>query len=240
MELWAAIDLLEGSAVTLVQGRADERTVWNESPLRLAGRWQDEGADGLHIIDLDAAFGTGSNEQTIRTIIKESSVPVQVGGGMRGAKTASSWLEAGAARVIVGTLAFSDPAAARGLVEAHGAERVVVAADYNREGMIVTRGWKESQGIPIVAAAQRLEGEGFRNLLTTAVGRDGMRSGPDVATVRELSLATRMRILASGGIRDLRDLAELDRAGAQGAVIGRALYEETISLAEAKKKEEVT
>ncbi|MDA4113478.1 MAG: 1-(5-phosphoribosyl)-5-[(5-phosphoribosylamino)methylideneamino] imidazole-4-carboxamide isomerase [Thaumarchaeota archaeon] len=235
MELWAAIDLMEGSAVTLVQGRADERTVWEESPLQLAKRWQDEGADGLHIIDLDAAFGRGSNAETVRRVIEGSKVPVQVGGGMRSAKVASGWLEAGAARVIVGTLAFSDPAAARGLVETHGAERVVVAADY-REGMIVTKGWKESQGIPIVAGARRLEGEGFRNLLTTAVGRDGMRSGPDVATVRELSLATRMKILASGGIRDLRDLVELERAGAQGAIIGRALYEETVSLSEARKK----
>jgi phosphoribosylformimino-5-aminoimidazole carboxamide ribotide isomerase len=235
MELWAAIDLMEGSAVTLVQGRADERTVWEESPLQLAKRWQDEGADGLHIIDLDAAFGRGSNAETIRRVIVESKVPVQVGGGMRSEKVASGWLEAGAARVIVGTLAFSDPAAARGLVETHGAERVVVAADY-REGMIVTKGWKESQGIPIVVGARRLEGEGFKNLLTTAVGRDGMRSGPDVATIRELSLATRMKILASGGIRDLRDLVDLERAGAQGAIIGRALYEETISLAEAKKK----
>jgi len=233
MELWAAIDLLEGSAVTLVQGKAHERTVWEKSPLQLAKRWQDEGADGLHIIDLDAAFDSGSNGETIRRVIKESRVPVQVGGGMRSANIASGWLEAGAARVIVGTLAFSDPAAARGLVETHGPERVVVAADY-KEGMIVTRGWKESQGIPIVEGAKRLEGEGFKNLLTTAVGRDGMRSGPDVAMVRELSLTTRMKILASGGIRDLRDLVELERAGAYAAVIGRALYEETISLAEAK------
>src|ERR1700722_17978948 len=234
MELWAAIDLLGGSAVTLVQGRADERTVWEESPLQLARRWRDEGADGLHIIDLDAAFGTGSNGETIRAVIKESGVPVQLGGGMRSAKTASAWLEAGAARVILGTLAFSEPAAARGLVETHGPERVVVAADY-REGIIVTRGWKESQGIPIIAGAKRLEGEGFRNLLPPAAGSGGMGSVPDVEIVRELSLATRMKILASGGIRDIRDLVELGRAGASAAVIGRALYEETVSLAEAKK-----
>ena len=87
MELWAAIDLMEGSAVTLVQGRATERTVWDESPLRFARRWQDEGADGLHVVDLDAAFGTGSNAETVRSIIKESRVPVQVGGGIRSAKT---------------------------------------------------------------------------------------------------------------------------------------------------------
>jgi len=233
MELWAAIDLMEGSAVTLVQGRAKERTVWDESPLRLANRWQEEGADGLHVVDLDAALGAGSNAETARRIIRESRIPVQVGGGIRSMKTAEGWLEDGAAKVVLGTLAFSDPAAARSLIDNHGPDRVVVAADY-REGMIVTEGWKEDQGIPIVAAAKRLEAQGFRNLLTTAVGRDGMKSGPDVTTVRELSLATRMRIMASGGIRDVRDLLELERAGAQAAIIGRALYEETVRLAEAK------
>ena len=234
MELWAAIDLLEGAAVTLVQGRATERTIWEGSPLQLARRWQDEGADGLHVIDLDATFGTGSNAETARQIIRESRVPVQVGGGIRSLWEASGWLEDGAERVVLGTLAFSDPAAARGVIEAHGAERVVVAADY-REGMIVARAWKENQGIPLFEGARELEAQGFRNLLTTAVGRDGMRSGPDVATVRELSLLTRMNIIASGGIRDATDLLELEHAGASAAIVGRALYEGTVKLAEVKR-----
>lgn len=189
MELWAAIDLMGGSAVTLVQGKAADRTVWDQSPLRFAERWQDEGAHGLHLVDLDAAFGTGSNAEVARRIIKEARVPVQVGGGIRSVEAADGWLEDGASRVVVGTLAFSDPAAARSIVDAHGAEKVIVAADY-KDGVIVTRGWRESQGIPIVTAARRLEAEGFTNLLSTAVGRDGMRSGPDVATVEELAHAT--------------------------------------------------
>jgi phosphoribosylformimino-5-aminoimidazole carboxamide ribotide isomerase len=233
VELWAAIDLMGGSAVTLVQGRANEKTVWDESPLRLAERWQDEGAFGLHLVDLDAAFGTGTNAEVARRIIRGSRVPVQVGGGIRSAEAAGTWLRDGASRVVLGTVAFSDPAAARSIVGAHGTEKVIVAADY-RDGMIVTRGWKESQGIPIVAAAKRLEAQGFRNLLTTAVGRDGMKSGPDVETVRELSVATRMRITASGGIRDVSDLLELKRAGAAAAIVGRALYEETVRLGDAR------
>jgi len=233
VELWAAIDLMGGSAVTLVQGRANEKTVWDESPLRLAERWQDEGAFGLHLVDLDAAFGTGTNAEVARRIIRGSRVPVQVGGGIRSAEAAGTWLRDGASRVVLGTVAFSDPAAARSIVGAHGTEKVIVAADY-RDGMIVTRGWKESQGIPIVAAAKRLEAQGFRNLLTTAVGRDGMKSGPDVATVMELSLETRMRITASGGIRDVSDLLELKRAGAAAAIVGRGLYEETVRLGDAK------
>jgi len=233
VELWAAIDLMGGSAVTLVQGRAKEKTVWNGSPVRLAERWQDEGAFGLHVVDLDAAFGTGSNAEVARKIIKGSRVPVQVGGGIRSAKAADAWLGDGASRVILGTLAFSDPAAAESIVGAHGPAKVIVAADYS-DGIIVTRGWKESQGIPVITAAQRLEAHGFRNLLTTAVGRDGMKLGPDVAMVRELSVATRMKITASGGIRDINDLLDLERAGAAAAIIGRALYEETVILGDAK------
>lgn len=233
--MWAAIDLMEGRAVTLVQGKPGEKKVWEESPFRLAKRWRDEGADGLHVVDLDAALGKGSNAEAARRIIRESSIPVQIGGGVRGAENASGWLTIGAARVVLGTLVFSDPAAARVVVDTHGTERVVAAADY-REGVIVTRGWKESQAVPVIVGAKRLESQGFRNLLTTDVSRDGTGSGPDVATVRELSRATTMRIIASGGIRDVQDLLELEQAGADGVIVGRALYEGTLALADAKRR----
>jgi len=235
MELWAAIDLMGGSAVTLVQGRAEARTVWRETPLEVARRWQDEGADGIHVVDLDAALGTGSNTGVVRRIVEEARVPVQVGGGIRSAAAAESWLADGAARVVLGTLVFSDPAAARGVLERRGPERVVVAADYREAGrVVVTRGWTESREMEVLACARDLEARGFRNLLTTAVGRDGTARGPDVETVEELSRATGMRIAASGGIRDTRDLLALERAGASSAVIGRALYEETVTLGDAK------
>ena len=235
MELWAAIDLMGGSAVTLVQGRPGEKTVWAEDPLLLARRWQDEGADGLHLIDLDAALGTGSNRETALRIIRETGLPVEVGGGVRSVESARAWLGDGAARIILGTLAFSDPTAGRSLVETHGADRVVVAADY-RDGMIVTRGWTESQGVSVLAGAKNLEEQGFVNLLTTAVGRDGTSAGPDLATVRELAATTRMKVIASGGIRDALDVEELARAGACGAVLGRALYEGTVRLTDAKRR----
>jgi phosphoribosylformimino-5-aminoimidazole carboxamide ribotide isomerase len=160
---------------------------------------------------------------------------VQVGGGVRSERAARGWLEAGAARVILGTLAFSDKAAARKLLEEHGAERLVVAADY-RDRKIVTKGWKETEGVDVVVGAKRLAADGFRNLLTTAVGRDGTGSGPDVATVGRLSAETRLKVIASGGIRDIDDVLELKRAGASAAVIGRALYEGSFKLAEARRR----
>ena len=235
MKLWAAIDLMGGSVVTLVKGEAGEKTVWKESPLEFAKRWQQEGADGLHIVDLDAALGTGSNRGVVKGIVGESRVPVQVGGGIRSFEAAEGWLEDGAARVVLGTLPYRDPEAARSLLRARGSDSVVVTADY-KGGTIVTRGWRESEGIPVVAGAKRLEEQGFRNLLATAVDRDGTGSGPDIDAIRELGRAVRMRVMASGGIRDSEDLLALKRAGADGAVIGKALYEGTVELGEAKRR----
>jgi phosphoribosylformimino-5-aminoimidazole carboxamide ribotide isomerase len=233
MELWAAIDLMEGSAVTLFQGSAKERTRWDEGPLLLSQRWQAEGADGLHVIDLDAAFEKGSNKEVVKKIIVNARVPVQVGGGIRSEATAREWLDAGAARVVIGTMAYSQPLVLAKLVDAYGPERLVVAADY-RDGEVLVRGWKERQGISVEKAAKMFERAGVRNLLTTSVGRDGTGSGPDVETVRTLATATSMAIIASGGIRDLRDLEGLEKAGAKGAIIGKALYEGGLKLSEAK------
>jgi phosphoribosylformimino-5-aminoimidazole carboxamide ribotide isomerase len=234
MELWAAIDLMDGSVVTLVQGRASDKTVWKEEPRHLAERWQTEGADGLHLIDLDAAFDSGSNRETILNIIEGSKIPVQVGGGVRSEEAARGWLENGARRVVIGTMAYSQPSVLARLLELYGPERMVVAADY-RDGEIVTKGWKEGQGISLETAAKNFERAGVTTLLATAVGRDGMGSGPDIETMRKLIHATGLSIVASGGIRDVRDLIQLEEAGAAGAVIGKALYEETLRLPEAKR-----
>jgi phosphoribosylformimino-5-aminoimidazole carboxamide ribotide isomerase len=236
IELWAAIDLLEGKVVTLVQGRASERTVWKEGPEKVAKRWEEEGADGLHLIDLDAALERGSsNRDILLRIIGAAGVPVQLGGGMRTLEAASGWLGAGVRRVVVGTMAYREPEALAELLKTHGPERIVVAADYDSAGIVVTRGWRESQGIGVVEAATRLQEAGVRNILTTSVGRDGMRSGPDVEMVRRICGATGMSVMASGGIRNADDLAALEGAGAGGAILGRALYEETVHLAEAKR-----
>ena len=236
MELWAAIDLMNGAAVTLVQGREIEKTVWKQGPVQLAERWQREGADGLHIIDLDAALGKGSNQSVITKMVEESRIPVQVGGGIRSEELANEWLERGVERAVIGTLAYANAAALGSLLRKYGPGRIVVAADY-KDGEIVTKGWTKGQGVPVEEAAERFERAGVVNLLTTSVGRDGMRSGPDVETVRMLSESrSKMKIIASGGIRDIGDLTLLAEAGATGAVIGRALYEDTVSLAEAKRR----
>jgi phosphoribosylformimino-5-aminoimidazole carboxamide ribotide isomerase len=231
MRVWAAIDLLQGSVVTLVQGRADEKTVWADDPIRFADRWQKEGADGLHLIDLDAAFQKGSNKDVIMRIIENAKVPVQVGGGLRDRKTAAEWLDNGAERIVVGTMAYKEPSTLAELLLEYGSERVVVAADY-KDGSIMTNGWTERESVPLSEAVMQLEKGGVANILATSVGRDGTGSGPDLEVIRGICATTRMNVLASGGIRDARDLDDLEEAGADGAVLGRALYEGTIKMSD--------
>ena len=233
LELWAAIDLHSGAVVTLKQGKEATKTTWGEGALDVAARWEREGADGLHIIDLDAAFGKGSNRETIVKILRKAKIPVEVGGGVRSLSDAESWLAAGASRVILGTLAYKEPETLSKLLRTRGAERVVAASDY-ADGKVVTSGWKTRQDDGVLDAAKRFAEAGVVNLLATAVGRDGMGTGPDLATMRALCASRRLRVIASGGIRDVNDLKGIELAGAAGAVIGRALYDGGVSLREAR------
>lgn len=234
LELWAAIDLLSGSVVTLKQGKEEMKTSWGEKASEVAARWEREGADGLHIIDLDAAFGKGSNREAILGMVRRARIPVEVGGGVRSRAAADSWLEAGAERVIVGTLAYKEPEALSALLREHGPERIVVASDY-LEGKVVTSGWTKRQGVSVLDAARRFEAAGVVNLLATAVGQDGMATGPDLKTLKALcATGKRLRVIASGGIRTAEDLREIERRGAAGAVIGRALYDGGVRLGEAR------
>jgi len=234
LELWAAIDILSGAVVTLKQGKEAAKTTWEEGAVDFAAKWEREGADGLHIIDLDAAFGKGSNSKTISKILERVKIPVEVGGGVRSRATAESWLESGAARVILGTLAYKEPETLSGLLRQRGSEKIVVASDY-ASGKVVTSGWTASQDLGVLEAARRFEAAGVINLLVTAVGRDGMATGPDLETVRALCASSgKLKVIASGGIRNVGDLLEIERGGAAGAVIGRALYDGGVDLGEAK------
>jgi phosphoribosylformimino-5-aminoimidazole carboxamide ribotide isomerase len=233
LELWAAIDLLSGSVVTLKQGKEEMKTTWEEKPLEVAERWEREGADGLHIVDLDAAFGKGSNRETILAILESAKIPVEVGGGVRSREAVDAWFGSGASRVILGTLAYREPETLSALLRKHGADKIVVASDYSG-GKIVTKGWTVSQDVDVLKAAKTLETAGVVNLLATSVGVDGMAAGPDLKTLRSLCTSRRLKIIASGGIRNVQDLRDVEKIGAAGAIIGRALYDGGVKLGEAR------
>lgn len=231
-EAWAAVDLYQGDIVSPVKGKPDKTMVWGEEPLTVAERWEREGATGLHVIDLDAALETGSNSVIVESIIHHVKVPVQIGGGIRNAVDVQMWLERGADRVVIGTLAYDDPSTLRQLLRTYGPESIVIATDYADAGMVVTRGWKRKESIGVFEAVKRFEAMRVKTLLATAVELDGTARGPDIATLRSIRNSTRMCILASGGVRTVGDIRELQHIGVDGVVLGRALYEGTVHLAE--------
>jgi phosphoribosylformimino-5-aminoimidazole carboxamide ribotide isomerase len=234
-KIWAAIDLYRGRVVSLRKGNPADRLTWSSNPLAIANRWEREGASGLHVVDLDGALGEGWNRKVIESISHNSKIPVQVGGGIRSIAQAKELLELGVARVILGTLAYDEPSVLVNALHTLGSERIVVAVDY-RTGLIVTRGWTQESSLNVLEAIRHLETAGVKTVLATAVEFDSSALGPDFQMLGKIHASTEMKILASGGIRNLEDVRELERMGIDGAVVGRALYEGTIRLSENSQK----
>lgn len=222
MIIYPAVDLRGGRVVQLVGGRPEDERVSLPDPVAVARRWVADGFRALHVVDLDAALGTGSNRDAVRAIIESVDVPVQIGGGVRDDETADALLEAGAARVVVGTRAVEDHAWLEALAERWWG-RVVVAADI-RDGLVVTRGWTEGTGLEAATLLERLDPLPLGGILVTDVSREGQMQGADADRFATLAAATRHPLLASGGIRDIDDLHELARRDVAGAVLGMALY----------------
>jgi phosphoribosylformimino-5-aminoimidazole carboxamide ribotide isomerase len=222
MIAYPAIDLRGGNAVQLVGGRPEAERVTLPDPVEVAHKWIDAGFQALHVIDLDAALGTGDNRAVIREILSSVTVPVQVGGGVRDDAAVDELIEAGAARVIVGTRAIDDSAWRRAVAQRCQA-RIVVAADV-RGDMIVTRGWTQQTALRAEVFLRGLADEPLAGVLVTDVGREGQMIGVDVAKFERLTAASPHALLAAGGIRDLADLRALEKVGVAGAVLGMALY----------------
>ncbi len=239
LALWPAIDLMGGRVVRLLKGRRENVTYYDEAPARAATRFAAEGADGIHVVDLDAAFGTGSNEKEIEEILSVSDaagVAVQVGGGMRTPAAVEDFLERGnGARAVIGSLALLERAALIYLLRESSSSspssslrsRIVVALDC-KDGRPTVRGWTEDSGMgDAVSAARSLEDLGVSALLVTDVARDGAMAGPNVELLAAVRAVFTGEILASGGMRGEEDLAPVDRAlasGSRGAIFGRALH----------------
>jgi phosphoribosylformimino-5-aminoimidazole carboxamide ribotide isomerase len=231
--LYPAIDVADGRAVRLRQGRFEDQTVYADDPLEAARDWAAQGARGLHVVDLDGArAGTPAALSHLQRIAAEG-LPVQYGGGLRTIGDCEKAVAAGAARIVLGTAAFRDIDLLDDAVQRFG-ERVVVSIDVRR-GEVASAGWTESTGLEPGAVIERLQDRGVRTFVYTNVDRDGMLQGIDTDEVWGVAGAVRGRFLYSGGIgslQDLRDLAQLRVVNLAGAIVGKALYERRFTVDE--------
>jgi phosphoribosylformimino-5-aminoimidazole carboxamide ribotide isomerase len=234
MILYPAIDIMGGQAVRLVQGRFEDATTYADDPLEAARSWVAAGARFLHVVDLDGAkAGEPRSLEHLRSIARETGVPVQYGGGLRTVDAVREALRAGAERAILGTQAFRDVDFLDDCLAAFGS-RIVVSVDA-RGGMVATAGWTETTELPAVDAIRRLGDRGVRSFVYTSVDRDGGLQGPDLDEVRAVADAVRGRFLYSGGIGDashLAALAALRQVNLAGVIAGKALYEGRFTVAE--------
>jgi phosphoribosylformimino-5-aminoimidazole carboxamide ribotide isomerase len=217
-----AIDLREGACVQLVGGRYDDERVRRPDPIAVARDFRERGFRRLHVVDLDAATGRGSNLDVVSALLAEPGLEIQVGGGVRDRAAVASLLAAGAARVVAGTRAVEDPEWL-GAMAAEFPGRLIVAADV-RERRVLVRGWEQATRLDVIDFARGLEPLAIAGLLVTAVHREGRMEGADLALVEDLSKATRHPLDVAGGVTTRADLDALARLGCRAAVIGMALY----------------
>jgi phosphoribosylformimino-5-aminoimidazole carboxamide ribotide isomerase len=232
--LYPAIDIRGGQAVRLLQGDYERETTYDADPVDAARRWAGEGAEFLHVVDLDGAkAGEPRNLEAIRRIAAAVSCPIQVGGGLREPEAIAAVFAAGAERVVLGTAALRDPQLLEAAVSAHG-ERVVVSLD-TRGGNVSLHGWTETSDVEAPDAVADLTQRGARRFLCTAIEVDGTMEGPATRELNRIAGATPAQVIASGGVGELAHLEDLSREAApniEGAIVGRALYERKFTVAE--------
>lgn len=230
-----AVDLMSGKVVRLLRGDPKNVKYYEHlgEPVSVARRWEADGARLIHVVDLDAALGIGDNTGIINSIIHSLKIPVQVGGGIRSVERARQIINAGAARIVIGSLALKSPETLKTLLEDLGEERIVVALDHLC-GLIRVSGWRELAHLRLREAAEFFRDIGVKFFLVTSIERDGTMNGPDIENLSKI-LDLGVNIIASGGVRSLEDIMVLRDLGVYGVIIGRALYEGCFSLREALK-----
>lgn len=237
MLLIPAIDLKGGKCVRLRQGRMDDVTVFSDDPVAMAQRWVDEGAERLHLVDLDGAIkGEPVNIKVVEQIASAISIPIQIGGGIRDEETVQRYLNAGVQYVIIGTKAVNTPHFLHDLC-IEFPRHIIVGLDA-KDGRVALNGWTKITGHDVIETAVHCERDGVEAIIYTDIGRDGMMQGFNAPATRNLAAAIKTPVFASGGVSTLDDihrLKELEGEGVAGAIIGRALYEGTFKLADAVK-----
>ena len=234
-----AVDIQGGKVVRLRQGRQDDSTVFDDSPVEVARRFAAEGATRIHVVDLDGAFsGRPVNEEIIRRIVNAVECPVQMGGGVRNYEIAARYLGAGVSRIILGTSIVRNPEEVLRITKAYPGK--VAAGIDAKDGFVAIRGWVEVTGVTAVDLARQMEENGISCFIYTDISRDGMMEGPNFQSIREFARGLSTPVIASGGVSTMEDLAtlgEMESDGVCGAVIGRAIYDGSLSLADALTRE---
>jgi len=230
-----AIDIKDGRCVRLFQGEMDKETVYFEEPIGAARHWVKEGASFIHIVDLNGAVeGRPVHMKEIEAICRETSLVVELGGGLRSVEAVQAALDLGVARVVIGTAAYDNAELLRALCERFPG-KIVVGIDA-RSGKVAVKGWKETTSMDAIELAQRCEADGASRIIYTDISRDGTREGVNVNETLDVARAVKIPIIASGGVAtldDLRRLKEIERDGVEGVLIGRALYTGAFTLREA-------
>ena len=237
-----AIDIRRGRCVRLVQGCPQDETVFSDDPLAVARRWTGEGAQRLHVVNLDGAFSSdanghvaAANSVTVADLVASSDVPIQLGGGLRSIADIERAVDAGIDRVILGTVAVEKPGMVAQAVRRWGSERIMVGID-GRDGVAVTRGWLHESSIPVLDLALRMRSLGVVRIVYTDVRRDGMLQGPNLEATATMARGSGLRVIASGGVRSVADIASLlplERDGVEAVIVGKALYTGSLDLAQA-------
>lgn len=232
MKVIPAIDVVSKKVARLYMGDIGKATVYQLKPIEALRRWEQEGAEIVHVVDLDAAHGRGSNMEVVLQLIAEASAEVQVAGGIRSLDKALTLLEAGASRVVVGTIFIEKPELAKEFIRQLGSDKVVVALDHFK-GKVAIRGWREITDRPLISEVRRAKEMGFNWILISSIERDGTLSGIDEESIESIVKLGSIKVLIAGGVSSLDDVERAKRVGAYGLIIGKALYEGLISLREA-------
>lgn len=235
MQIYPAIDIKDGRAVRLRQGLAADVTDYG-TPAEAAMDWKTQGATYLHVVDLDGAFeGKGRNLPLVAEIVRETGLPVELGGGIRTMEDIEARLSLGVARVILGTVALTDPDLVRRACARYPG-RIACGIDA-KDGRVAVRGWVEASDVDPVDLALRMKDAGVLDVIYTDIRRDGMQTGPNVEATAELVRRTGLRVIGSGGVGTIQDLYDLKNAGCAGAIVGKALYNGNFTLAQALRLE---
>lgn len=233
MKVLAAIDIMDGDVVRLTKGGQSTKKVYSNDPIQVAKKWAKDGADMLHVVDLDAAFGNeSSNLSIISEILDSVNIPIQIGGGIRNTEIFEKIVKMGFSKIVVGTMAYRNVNELRLLSKNYG-DKIVISLD-EINGKVMIEGWKSSSNYKVEDAINKFNKLGISNFLLTSIIKDGTLSGPDIVTLNSINTDRKSKIIASGGISSLVDVLRVRSIGCDSVILGKALYEERLDIKKVK------